>query len=196
MGNRLPGGYVGVHADSGIAKTHRQNQHTLRFGRFGEPTRFGDPLFSACSARRKRYSPRKPGGRLPTLRLPIRFGVQFKLFWFYYTQRRAGHPRSSPRRYSSNLCGITRHPARLCALGNQTSSEGTPRRVGEYLPPCLGVQFKLFWCYCAQRRAGCPRSSPSPRCGELMWYNEASRPPLCIRKPNEFGRNAKTCWRT
>jgi hypothetical protein len=24
----------------------------------------------------------------------------------------------------------------------------------------------------------------------------ASRPPLCIRKPNEFGRNAKTGWRT
>jgi hypothetical protein len=24
----------------------------------------------------------------------------------------------------------------------------------------------------------------------------ASRPPLCIRKPDEFGRNAKTCWRT
>jgi hypothetical protein len=24
----------------------------------------------------------------------------------------------------------------------------------------------------------------------------ASRPPLCIRKPNKFGRNAKTYWRT
>jgi hypothetical protein len=39
---------------------------------------------------------KKPGSRLPTLRLPIRFGVQFKLFWCYYAQRRAGHPRSSP----------------------------------------------------------------------------------------------------
>ncbi|MDR1924774.1 MAG: hypothetical protein LBQ66_10410 [Planctomycetaceae bacterium] len=28
--------------------------------------------------------------------MPIRFGVQFKLFWFYYAQRRAGRPRSSP----------------------------------------------------------------------------------------------------
>ncbi|MDR1922985.1 MAG: hypothetical protein LBQ66_01325 [Planctomycetaceae bacterium] len=28
--------------------------------------------------------------------MPNRFGVQFKLVWFYYTQRRAGRPRSSP----------------------------------------------------------------------------------------------------
>ncbi|MDR1924655.1 MAG: hypothetical protein LBQ66_09785 [Planctomycetaceae bacterium] len=45
---------------------------------------------------RRRYSPRKPGGRLPTLRLPTRLGVQFQLVQFYYTQRRAGRPRSSP----------------------------------------------------------------------------------------------------
>ncbi|MDR1925220.1 MAG: hypothetical protein LBQ66_12695 [Planctomycetaceae bacterium] len=32
------------------------------------PMRIPPSLFSACSARRKRYSPRKPGGRLPTLR--------------------------------------------------------------------------------------------------------------------------------
>jgi hypothetical protein len=37
-----------------------------------------------------------PGSRLPTLRLPTRFGIQFKLFWFYHAQRRAGRPRSSP----------------------------------------------------------------------------------------------------
>ncbi|MDR1923959.1 MAG: hypothetical protein LBQ66_06260 [Planctomycetaceae bacterium] len=37
-----------------------------------------------------------PGGRLPTLRLPTRLGVQFKLVRFYYAQRRAGCPRSSP----------------------------------------------------------------------------------------------------
>jgi hypothetical protein len=41
------------------------------------------------------------GGRLPTLRYRHFFGVPFKLFWFYYTQRRAGRPRSSP----SPLCG-------------------------------------------------------------------------------------------
>ncbi|MDR1923709.1 MAG: hypothetical protein LBQ66_04975 [Planctomycetaceae bacterium] len=40
--------------------------------------------------------------------MPTRFGVQFKLFWFYYAQRRAGCPRSSPRRFAANLCGITR----------------------------------------------------------------------------------------
>ncbi|MDR1923161.1 MAG: hypothetical protein LBQ66_02210 [Planctomycetaceae bacterium] len=45
---------------------------------------------------RRRYSPRKPGGRLPTLRLPTRFGVPFKLVRSYYAQRRAGRPRSSP----------------------------------------------------------------------------------------------------
>ncbi|MDR1923884.1 MAG: hypothetical protein LBQ66_05885, partial [Planctomycetaceae bacterium] len=51
-------------------------------------------------------------------------------------------------------------PARLCALGNRTSLEGTPRRVGEHLPNRLGVQFKLVRFYYAQRRAGRPRSSP------------------------------------
>ncbi|MDR1923755.1 MAG: hypothetical protein LBQ66_05205 [Planctomycetaceae bacterium] len=33
--------------------------------------------------------------------MPTRFGVQFKLFWCYYTQRRAGRPRSSPRRFAA-----------------------------------------------------------------------------------------------
>ncbi|MDR1924351.1 MAG: hypothetical protein LBQ66_08250 [Planctomycetaceae bacterium] len=28
--------------------------------------------------------------------MQTRFGVPFKLVWFYYAQRRAGHPRSSP----------------------------------------------------------------------------------------------------
>ncbi|MDR1925233.1 MAG: hypothetical protein LBQ66_12760 [Planctomycetaceae bacterium] len=32
--------------------------------------------------------------------MPTRFGVQFKLVRFYYTQRRAGCPRSSPRRFA------------------------------------------------------------------------------------------------
>ncbi|MDR1922837.1 MAG: hypothetical protein LBQ66_00565 [Planctomycetaceae bacterium] len=32
--------------------------------------------------------------------MSTRFSVQFKLFWFYYTQRRAGCPRSSPRRFA------------------------------------------------------------------------------------------------
>jgi hypothetical protein len=62
-------------------------------------------------------------------------------------------------------------PARLCALGNRISLEGTPRRVGEHLPNRFGVQFN---------RTG----------------TRASRPPKCIRQPNKFGRNAKTCWRT
>jgi hypothetical protein len=33
--------------------------------------------------------------------LPTRLGVQFKLVRFYYAQRRAGHPRSSPRRFAA-----------------------------------------------------------------------------------------------
>ncbi|MDR1924583.1 MAG: hypothetical protein LBQ66_09415, partial [Planctomycetaceae bacterium] len=52
-------------------------------------------------------------------------------------------------------------PARLSVLGNRTSLEGTPRCVGERLPTRFGVQFQLVWFYYAQRRAGCPRSSPS-----------------------------------
>ncbi|MDR1922838.1 MAG: hypothetical protein LBQ66_00570 [Planctomycetaceae bacterium] len=42
-----------------------------------------------------------PGGRLPTLRLPTCLGVQFQLVRFYYAQRRAGRPRSSPRRFAA-----------------------------------------------------------------------------------------------
>ncbi|MDR1924862.1 MAG: hypothetical protein LBQ66_10855 [Planctomycetaceae bacterium] len=61
------------------------------------PMRVGDPVVGL----RRRYSPRKPGSRLPTLRLPTRFGVQFKLVRFYYAQRRAGRPRSSPRRFAA-----------------------------------------------------------------------------------------------
>ncbi|MDR1925051.1 MAG: hypothetical protein LBQ66_11830 [Planctomycetaceae bacterium] len=80
--------------------------------------RVGDPVVGL----RRRYSPRKPGGRLPTLHLPIRFGTPFKLLWCYYTQRRAGRPRSSPFplrgnfflcREAANFCGITRRDARV-----------------------------------------------------------------------------------
>jgi hypothetical protein len=46
------------------------------------------------------------------------------------------------------------------------------KRVGEHLPTRFGVQFKLVRCYYAQRRAGRPRSSPSPLRSELVWYNE------------------------
>ncbi|MDR1925497.1 MAG: hypothetical protein LBQ66_14085 [Planctomycetaceae bacterium] len=66
------------------------------------------------------------------------------------------------------MCGIARRPARLCALGNQTSLEGASRRVGEHLPTRFGVQFRLVWFYYAQRRAGRPRSSPSPLRGKIM----------------------------
>ncbi|MDR1923034.1 MAG: hypothetical protein LBQ66_01570 [Planctomycetaceae bacterium] len=34
------------------------------------PIRVPPPLFSSCFARRKRYSPKKPSGRLSTLRSP------------------------------------------------------------------------------------------------------------------------------
>ncbi|MDR1924099.1 MAG: hypothetical protein LBQ66_06965 [Planctomycetaceae bacterium] len=52
---------------------------------------------------------------------------------------KAGYPRSSP----SPLRGNCRLPTL-------------------HLPTRFGVQFKLFWCYYAQRRAGRPRSSPPP----------------------------------
>ncbi|MDR1922867.1 MAG: hypothetical protein LBQ66_00715 [Planctomycetaceae bacterium] len=62
-----------------------------------------------------------PSGRLPTLRLPTRLGVQFQLFWFYSTQRRAGRPRSSPlplrgncrlrRRWAFWFCQCVSRPA-------------------------------------------------------------------------------------
>ncbi|MDR1925078.1 MAG: hypothetical protein LBQ66_11965, partial [Planctomycetaceae bacterium] len=49
-----------------------------------------------------------PSGRLPTLCSPNRLGVQFKLVRFYYAQRRAGRPRSSPCRFAASV-GCRRH---------------------------------------------------------------------------------------
>ncbi|MDR1925333.1 MAG: hypothetical protein LBQ66_13265 [Planctomycetaceae bacterium] len=40
--------------------------------------------------------------------MPNRFGVQFQLVRFYYTQRRAGRPRSSPSPLRGN-CRRCRH---------------------------------------------------------------------------------------
>ncbi|MDR1924041.1 MAG: hypothetical protein LBQ66_06675 [Planctomycetaceae bacterium] len=45
-------------------------------------------------------TPKCVGGHSPTC-----LGVPFKLFWFYYTQRRAGRPRSSPRRFAAFFIG-------------------------------------------------------------------------------------------
>ncbi|MDR1923227.1 MAG: hypothetical protein LBQ66_02540 [Planctomycetaceae bacterium] len=61
------------------------------------PVHLGDPVVGL----RRRYSPRKPGGRLPTLHSPTPLGVPFKLFWCYYTLRQAGRTRSSPRRFAA-----------------------------------------------------------------------------------------------
>jgi hypothetical protein len=69
----------------------------------------GTPAFQPAPLRGYcRLAPTQPsGGRLPTIRLPTRLGVQFKLFWFYYAQRRAGRPRSSPRRFAA-IVGLRR----------------------------------------------------------------------------------------
>jgi hypothetical protein len=65
----------------------------------------GDRNSDACWRSSCRLAPTQPpGSRLPTLRLPIRFGVQFKLVWYYYTQRRAGRPRSSPSPPFGGVC--------------------------------------------------------------------------------------------
>jgi hypothetical protein len=132
--------------------------------------------------------------------LPTRFGVQFKLFWFYYTQRRAGRPRSSPRRYAAivgcaDVLDVLVLPMRVPPHYGEGKTRPynvsvfwfwaieIPVRVGDpvvglrrrYSPrkPCsrlptlrlptrFGVPFKLVWFYYTQRRAGRPRSSPSP----------------------------------
>jgi hypothetical protein len=39
------------------------------------------------------------------------------------------------------MCGITRRPARLCALGNRTSLEGTPKRVGVIMSAEFGIKY-------------------------------------------------------
>ncbi|MDR1925896.1 MAG: hypothetical protein LBQ66_16130, partial [Planctomycetaceae bacterium] len=84
------------------------------------------------------------------------------------------------------MCGITRCPARLCALGNRISLEGTPRRVGGHSPTRLGVPFKLIRFYYTQRRAGHPRSSPR----RFAAYNEAGHPRSC---PSPLRGNFFSC---
>ncbi|MDR1925116.1 MAG: hypothetical protein LBQ66_12160, partial [Planctomycetaceae bacterium] len=62
----------------------------------------GDRKSGACWRSSCRLAPTQPpSGRLPTLRSPTRFGVQFQLVRFHYAQRRAGRPRSSPRRFAA-----------------------------------------------------------------------------------------------
>ncbi|MDR1925173.1 MAG: hypothetical protein LBQ66_12450 [Planctomycetaceae bacterium] len=95
--------------------------------------RVGDPVVGL----RRRYSPRKPGGRLPTLHLPTRLDVPFKLFWCYYTQRRAGRPRSSP----SPLRGYCQLRRRVTVWNINTSS--TPLGTRASLVPTTSAFFGL-----------------------------------------------------
>jgi hypothetical protein len=67
--------------------------------------------------------------------------------------------------------------------------EGTPRRVGEHLPTRLGVQFKLVRFYYAQRRAGCPRSSPFPPFGGVCEYQKFFRSFGDEGKPRPYNVN-------
>ncbi|MDR1925707.1 MAG: hypothetical protein LBQ66_15165 [Planctomycetaceae bacterium] len=78
-----------------------------------------------------------PGSRLPTLRSPTRFGVQFKLVRFYYVQRRAGRPRSSPRRFAA-IVGY----ADIWRFGFASTGDATARRSVAYL--VLLMRF-LLW---------------------------------------------------
>ncbi|MDR1925312.1 MAG: hypothetical protein LBQ66_13160 [Planctomycetaceae bacterium] len=90
--------------------------------------------------------------------------------------------------FRSNLFGSITHrggrdarvPVRRRFAAIVSYADVTAQRSVDYLtitnPFWRSVPTCFVWFYCAQRRA--------------------SRPPLCIRKPNEFGRNAKTCWRT
>ncbi|MDR1922841.1 MAG: hypothetical protein LBQ66_00585 [Planctomycetaceae bacterium] len=57
------------------------------------------------------------------------------------------------------------------------------------MPTRFGVQFHLVRFYYAQRRAGRPRSSPSPLRGKIVWYNEG-----CI--PTEFEDSVRTSFST
>ncbi|MDR1925967.1 MAG: hypothetical protein LBQ66_16485 [Planctomycetaceae bacterium] len=54
-----------------------------------------------CRSGCRRAPTQPPGSRLPTLRLPTRLGVPSKLVWLPNAQRRAGRPRSSPRRFAA-----------------------------------------------------------------------------------------------
>jgi hypothetical protein len=68
--------------------------------------RFGAPVvgeYADVTARRS----------VTHLRLPTRLGVPSKLIRFPNALRRAGCPRSSPRRFAANMCGITRRDARV-----------------------------------------------------------------------------------
>ncbi|MDR1923393.1 MAG: hypothetical protein LBQ66_03370 [Planctomycetaceae bacterium] len=53
--------------------------------------------------------------------------------------------------------------------------EGTPRRVGGYLPIRFCVPFQLVRFYYAQRRAGRPRSSPLDASRQLSAVADVGR---------------------
>jgi hypothetical protein len=174
-------------ADNWIAKTHRQNQHALRFGRFG----FVNVVWrSTVFGLLRSPKTQPPGGRLPTLRLPTRFGVQFKLVRFYYAQRRAGRPRSSPRRFAA-IVGVADIGVLVLPMCVGDPVVGlrrrySPRKPGGRLPTLhlpirFGVPFKLFWCYYTQRRAGRPRSSPLRYSYEAIFVCTANHCHHCLR---------------
>ncbi|MDR1925959.1 MAG: hypothetical protein LBQ66_16445, partial [Planctomycetaceae bacterium] len=107
--------------------------------RVGEPMRFSLPLSASTPTQ-------PPGGRLPTLRYQYFFGVPFKLFWFYYALRRAGRPRSSPRRYAA-IVGCCRRgrfgfaDAFLDPFGTRSSLAPTTfggKNSNAFLAPAVG----------------------------------------------------------
>ncbi|MDR1923624.1 MAG: hypothetical protein LBQ66_04545 [Planctomycetaceae bacterium] len=124
--------------------------------------RVGDPV--VCL--RRRYSPKKPGGRLPTLHLPTRFGVQFKLVRCYYAQRRAGRPRSSPSPLRGN-----------CQL--------SPTLVVCYTDACFAPLFSS--CF-ARRKHYSPRK-PSGRLSTLRCRLAVGCPPYVCQHVLAFRSN-------
>ncbi|MDR1923552.1 MAG: hypothetical protein LBQ66_04175 [Planctomycetaceae bacterium] len=75
-----------------IAKPRRQNQNAQNVGRVG----FAGAFWRSNCRLAPTLFTKKAWQSVAHLTFPIRLGVPFKLFWCYYTQRRAGRPRSSP----------------------------------------------------------------------------------------------------
>ncbi|MDR1924977.1 MAG: hypothetical protein LBQ66_11455 [Planctomycetaceae bacterium] len=73
--------------------------------------------------------------------MPTHFGVQFKLFWYYGTQRRAGRPRSSP---SPPFGGVCEYQKFFRSFGD----EGKPRPYN--------VSVFWFWAIEIPMRVGDP----------------------------------------
>jgi hypothetical protein len=168
VGNRPPGGYVGASRQLDRQHTSAKPTHPT-FWAFWYINTFSAPAVFVL-LRSPKTQP--PSGRLTTLRV----GASRQLdrqhapakpkrptFWVFWFCRCVFRP------ICFRLAPLAENVTAQRSVTHLTlSSSG--RLPTLRLPTRLGVPFFLVWFYSTQRRAGCPRSSPSspPRDGLML----------------------------